>query len=80
MVNPSLSKMHAFLGALDFFENEGLPLRSNFGARNFSIWLSRWREGLEAVRLAFVLKVLRRRISVSELYQPGNVKIAASGE
>ena len=70
MVNPSLSKMHAFLGALDFFENEGLPLRSNFGARNFSIWLSRWREGVEAIRLGFVLKVMRRKISVSELYTP----------
>jgi UDP-MurNAc hydroxylase len=65
---PSLAKLHAFFGALDLYENEGLPLRRNFEARNFSIWLRRWREGLEAVRLVLLYKVLRRKFVISELY------------
>lgn len=68
MKGPSLSKLHALLGFLDFYENEGLPLRSNFSARNFPIWMGRWREAVEAVRLVWVHKVLRRKLNISELY------------
>jgi UDP-MurNAc hydroxylase len=68
MRNPSLTKLNAFFGALDFYENEGFPLRRNFEVRNLSIWLRRWREGLEAVRLVFLYKVLGRKFVISELY------------
>jgi UDP-MurNAc hydroxylase len=68
MKGPSLSKLHALLGFLDFYENEGLPLRSNFSARNFSVWMGRWREAVEAVRLVWVHKILRRKLNISELY------------
>ncbi|MCU0240629.1 MAG: MBL fold metallo-hydrolase, partial [Pyrinomonadaceae bacterium] len=51
VVRGGLGKLQALLGFLDFFENEGLPLRLNFNRRNFPIWLSRWREGFEALRL-----------------------------
>lgn len=64
----SLSKLHALLGFLDFFENEGLPLRSNFSSRNFPIWMGRWREAAEAVRLVWVHKVMRKKLNISELY------------
>lgn len=63
-----LSKLQGLLGFLDFYENEGLPLRSNFSRRNFPIWLSRWREAAEAVRLVLVYKILRRKLIISELY------------
>jgi hypothetical protein len=68
-----LAKFHTLLSLLDFYENEGLPLRSNFSARNFPIWLSRWREAAEAARLVLVYKVLRRKLVISELYS-GNSK------
>ena len=64
----TLTKLHAFFGALDLYENGGLPLRRNLEMRNISIWLRRWREGLEAVRLVLVYKVLRRKFVISELY------------
>ena len=63
-----LGKLQALLGFLDLYENEGLPLRSNFSARNFWIWLSRWREAAEAVRMVFVYKILKRKFVISELY------------
>jgi len=66
-----LGKLQALLGFLDLYENEGLPLRNNFAARNFWIWLSRWREGAEAVRMVFVYKILRRKFVISELYSGG---------
>lgn len=69
LVNGALGKIQALLGFLDFFENEGLPLRNNFSGRNFPIWLRRWREGAEAVRLFFRHKVLRKEFVISELYR-----------
>ena len=63
-----LSKLQGLLGFLDFYENEGLPLKSNFSRRNFPIWLSRWREAAEAVRLVLVYKVFRKKLVISELY------------
>ena len=68
IVRGGLSKLNALLGFLDFYENEGLPLRSNFRPRNAAIWLRRWREGLEAVRLVVKHKILRRKFVISELY------------
>ena len=63
-----LGKLQALLGFLDFYENEGLPLKSNFSRRNFPIWLSRWREAVEAVRLVLVYKVFRKKLVISDLY------------
>ncbi len=68
MDGDKVSKMRALLVALDFFENEGLPLRNNFGARNFSIWLTRWREAVEAVKMVLVYKVFGRKLKISDLY------------
>lgn len=66
-----LSKLQGLLGFLDFFENEGLPLKNNFSKRDFPIWLSRWREAVEAFRMVFKYKVLRRKFVISELYTGG---------
>jgi UDP-MurNAc hydroxylase len=63
-----LSKLNALLGLLDLYENEGLPLRQNLVPRNASIWLRRWREGVEAVRLVVKHKILRKKFVISELY------------
>lgn len=63
-----LGGLQALLGFLDFYENEGLPLKSNFSRRNFPIWLSRWREAAEAARLVLVYKVFRKKLVISELY------------
>ena len=64
----SLSKLHALMGCLDFYENEGLPLRNNLAPRNFWIWASRWREPVEAVKLVLIYKVFRRKFSINRLY------------
>jgi UDP-MurNAc hydroxylase len=64
----SLGKLQGLLGFLDFYENEGLPLKNNFSRRDFPIWLARWREAAEAVRLFLVYKVFRRKFVISELY------------
>lgn len=69
--NGGLGKLQALLGFLDLYENEGLPLRNNFTARNFWIWLSRWREAAEAARMVFVYKILRKKFVISELYSGG---------
>ncbi len=63
-----LSQLTALFSLLDFYENEGLPLKNNFKRRDFGIWLSRWREFVEAVRLVLVYKVFRKKFVVSELY------------
>lgn len=68
IVRGGLSKLNALLGFLDFYENEGLPLRSNLRPRNAAIWLRRWREAAEAVRLVVRHKILRRKFVISELY------------
>jgi hypothetical protein len=43
----------------------------NFEPRNFRIWLSRWREAAEAIRMVFKYKILRRKFVISELYSGG---------
>ncbi len=68
LVKSGLQKLNIFLAALDLYENEGLPFRSNLSPRNFGIWLRRWREGLEGLRLVVKHKILRRRFVISELY------------
>lgn len=68
IVHGGLSKLNALLGFLDFYENEGLPLRNNLMPRNAVIWLRRWREGVEALRLVVRHKILRRKFVISELY------------
>jgi len=68
LVNSGLSKLNVFFAALDFYENEGLPLRSNLAPRNFGIWLRRWREGFEGLRLFVRHKIFRRKFVINELY------------
>lgn len=63
-----LGKLQGMLALLDFYENEGLPLKNNFSRRDFPIWLLRWREAAEAVRLFLVYKVFRKKLVISELY------------
>jgi hypothetical protein len=67
----AVRKLQTLFGFLDFYENEGLPLNNNCSRRNFFIWLSRWREAVEAVRLVFIYKILRRKLVISELYSSG---------
>ncbi|MGB7069795.1 MAG: MBL fold metallo-hydrolase [Pyrinomonadaceae bacterium] len=75
IVRGDLSKLQALFSCLDFYENEGLPLRNNFSPRNLWIWLSRWREGLEAGQLIIRHKVFRRKFVISELYRRKGVGI-----
>ncbi len=76
IINGGLSKLQALLGFLDFYENEGLPLSSNFSRRNFPIWLLRWREAVEAFRLVVVYKIFRRKLVISELYGANPKRLA----
>ena len=74
IVRGGLSKMNALLSFLDFYENEGLPLRNNFSARNLPIWLGRWREAVEAVQLVVRHKIFGRKLVISELYKRKGVR------
>lgn len=74
-----LFQLNSLFSLLDFYENEGLPLKNNFSRRDFGIWLSRWREAFEAFRIIFVYKILRRKFVVSELYYDQNRKSSADG-
>lgn len=74
-----LFQLNSLFSLLDFFENEGLPLKNNFSRRDFGIWLSRWREAMEALRVIFVYKILGRKFVVSELYYDQNRKSSAEG-
>lgn len=65
-----LSKLHNFLLLLDLFENDGLPLKKNFTLRNLGIFISRWREVVELLRMVVIYKILRRKLVVSALYRP----------
>jgi UDP-MurNAc hydroxylase len=64
----SLSKIGRLLTLLDYFENDGLPLRRNLSPRQLGVRLRRWREVAEACRLALRHKVLRKPFVISELY------------
>jgi UDP-MurNAc hydroxylase len=56
-----------FLSLLDAWENEYLPLWKHLQPRYVGIWLRRWREFVEAGRLAWRLR--RRSVPVRELYR-----------
>ncbi len=75
LMNSGLGKLHYLLAALDLYENEGLPLRSNLDPRNLGIWLRRWREGVEGLRLIIRHKIFRRRFVIRDLY----IRNAAGG-
>lgn len=75
IVQGGLSKLNAFFAMLDLYENEGLPLRSNLRPRELGIWLRRWREGVEGLRLIVRHKVFRRKFVVSELYKKKRLSV-----
>ncbi|MEN9208189.1 MAG: MBL fold metallo-hydrolase [Gloeomargarita sp. GMQP_bins_120] len=56
-----------FLSLLDAWENEYLPLGKHLQPRYVGIWLRRWREFVEAGRLAWRWR--RKRLRVKELYR-----------
>ena len=64
----NLEGIGLFLELLDYWENDGFPLKNNFNKRQFGVRLRRWREVVEALLTVFRVKVLRRRFVVSELF------------
>ena len=70
-----LKTVNALFALLDFYELETLPLAKNFSWRSLGIRLRRWREVVEAFRLLFKHKVLRRPFVIAGLYAlPASVK------
>jgi UDP-MurNAc hydroxylase len=64
----SLDKVSGFLTLLDYYENDGLPLRKNLPPRQLGVRLRRWREVAEAGRLVLRHKIMRKPFVISELY------------
>jgi len=64
----SLDKIGKLLTVLDYYENDGLPLRRNLSPRQLGVRLRRWREVAEACRLVLRHKLLRKPFVISELY------------
>jgi UDP-MurNAc hydroxylase len=64
----SLDKIGKLLALLDYYENDGLPLRNNLSPRQLGVRLRRWREVAEAGRLVLRHKVMRKPFVISELY------------
>ncbi|MEN9215749.1 MAG: hypothetical protein Q6K90_00340, partial [Gloeomargarita sp. HHBFW_bins_162] len=59
--------VRVFLSLLDAWENEYLPLWKHLHPRYLGIWMRRWREFVEAGRLAWRWR--RRSLQVGELYR-----------
>ncbi len=64
----SLAPVSLFLGMLDMFEGDMLPLRANVTRRAIGERLRRWREPVEAARLLVRHRLLRRPFSIAGLY------------
>ncbi len=59
--------VRVFLSLLDAWENEYLPIWNHLRPRYLGIWLRRWREFVEAGRLAWRLR--RGKLAVDALYR-----------
>jgi UDP-MurNAc hydroxylase len=57
-----------FLSLLDMYELELLPLSAHLRPRHLSIWLKRWPELVELLRLVVKHKVLRKPFRIANLY------------
>ncbi len=57
-----------FLSLLDLYELDLLPLRRHLSPRHLSIWLRRWPEFIELLRLVVRHKVLGRPFKIASLY------------
>ena len=64
--------------SLDFYENDGLPLRNLFTARQLRSRLPRWREGLDLLTLGIKIKLLRRRFRLGDVYAPPGRRAAGA--
>jgi UDP-MurNAc hydroxylase len=63
-----LSDVNLLFTLLDAYELDNLPLLKNLRRRNLGVFLRRWREGAEALRLVLRHKVLRRPFKIRDLY------------
>lgn len=68
MQGNSLLKIGLFLEIVDYYENEGFPLRNNFSKRQFGVRMRRWREIVESIVTVVKYKILGRQFVVSKLY------------
>ncbi|MDB4733780.1 MBL fold metallo-hydrolase [Planctomycetota bacterium] len=59
-----------FLTLLDLYEQDFFPLRRNLSRRSLSSRIRRWREVVEFLRLAFLVRVAGRRFDPKELHPP----------
>ena len=64
----ALKTVKRFFTLVDAYELDNLPLRKNLRPRNLGVFIRRWREGAEAVRLLFKHTVLRRPFDIAGLY------------
>lgn len=64
----ALGTVKLFFSLVDAWELDNLPLRRNLRPRNLGVFARRWREGVEALSLAFKHKVLRRPFRIAALY------------
>jgi UDP-MurNAc hydroxylase len=65
-----LSVAQTFFGLLDLYELDCLPLWKNFTLTAIRSRWRRWRELLEAIRVLWKVKVLRRPFSLASYYSP----------
>ena len=64
----ALGAVKLFFTLVDAYELDHLPLRRNFSPRSLSVYLRRWREAAEAVRLMIRHKILKRPFDIPALY------------
>jgi len=63
-----LKQCSRFLGLLNNYEYEQLPLWKNLRPRSLGVRLRRWRELVEYARFAFRHRILRRPLVIGDLY------------
>jgi UDP-MurNAc hydroxylase len=69
----NLRNVNIFFLLLEGYELELLPITKNFSVRHVTIYLRRWREFLEFVRVMIMIKVFKRPFSLAnELILSGN--------
>lgn len=68
LADRTLGSANRFFLLMDLYEQDAFPLKNNLDPRVLKIVVTRWREGVEFVRLLTRHKVLRRPFNPTELY------------
>jgi UDP-MurNAc hydroxylase len=61
----NLKTLNIFFLLLEGYELDLLPIAKNFSVRHLSIYLRRWREFLEFIRVVMILKISKRPFSLA---------------